>query len=83
MSEDLPPDTQPTGSLVPPVSHPPTAVGTAASPPPPPGHALARRRATRLSFGELVEKMLDTLDVVGDTIAHATGLRPRSGSTDG
>lgn len=83
MSEDLSPDTHPAGILVPPVRHPPTAVGTAASPPPPPGQALARVRGARLSFGELVEKMLDTLDVVGDTIANATGLRPRSGTTDG
>ena len=76
MSEDFTPETQPSGSLVPPDKKPPTAVGAATSPPPPPLPALrSARAARRMSIGVFVERVLDTLDLLGDTIASAAGLR--------
>ena len=73
MSEDFTPETQPSGSLLPPDKNPPTAVGAASSPPPRPLPALPRTRGR--SIGAFVEQLLDTLDVVGDSIARAAGLR--------
>jgi hypothetical protein len=76
MSDEHTPDTEPAGSLVPPSKHPPTAVGAASSPPPPPQAPLSRvRRLDWTSLGDIVERVLDTLDVVGDTIARAAGIR--------
>ena len=73
MSEDFPSDTQPSGSLVPPDRHPPTAVGTAMSPLSPQSPRV--RWGEGMSLGSLVTKVLDTLDVVGDSIARIAGLR--------
>jgi hypothetical protein len=67
------PETQPSGALVPPPTHPPTALATAAPLPP-------RRRAddeidARSVFARVVERTLDALDRAGDSIAAAVGLR--------
>jgi hypothetical protein len=43
---------------------------------------LPRRRDRALTLGSLVEQVLDTLDVVGDTIARVTGLRRTTGQSD-
>ena len=75
MSEDLTPETQPSGSLVPPDKHPPTAVGAAMVPHPPSRPILPRSPGSRMSVGAFVVSVLDTLDRVGDSIASAVGLR--------
>ena len=76
MSEEFTPETEPSGSLVPPIKVPPTAIATSASPPPPPRPAFPRIRAPeRMTIGAFVEKVLDTLDSVGDSIARVAGLR--------
>jgi hypothetical protein len=67
------PETEPSGSLVPPPTHPPTALATAAPLPP-------RRRPddlmeARSLIARAVTRTLDALDQVGDSIAAAVGLR--------
>jgi hypothetical protein len=67
------PETEPSGSLVPPPTHPPTALATAAPIPP-------RRRPddlmeARSLIARAVTRTLDALDQVGDSIAAAVGLR--------
>ena len=72
MDERLP-DPEPSGALVPPPVHPPTALATAAPLPP------RRRDDDLLEARGLVERAvdraLDALDSVGDSIAAAVGLR--------
>jgi hypothetical protein len=74
MSEDFTPETEPAGSLVPPIKHPPTAV-EATDVPLPPRPALTRIRQGEGGIGAFVERMLDTLDAVGDSIARVARLR--------
>lgn len=74
MSEDFTPDTQPEGSLVPPNSNPPTAVAAAEAPLPARRPSLPRMHSSR-GIGYYVERMLDTLDDLGDTIARVARLR--------
>jgi hypothetical protein len=67
------PETEPSGALVPPPTHPPTALATAAPLPP-------RRRPddlmeARSLIARAVTRTLDALDQVGDSIAAAVGLR--------
>ena len=67
------PQTESSGALVPPPSHPPTALAAAASIPP-------RRWEddvfdARDLLGRTIERTLDALDQVGDSIASAVGLR--------
>ena len=67
------PETEPSGALVPPPTHPPTALAAAAP-------LLPRRRpddATDAAtlIARFVERTLDALDRVGDSIASAVGLR--------
>ena len=67
------PETEPSGALVPPPTHPPTALATAAPLPP-------RRRdddviEARNLLVRAVQRTLDALDQVGDSIAAAVGLR--------
>ena len=66
------PETQPSGSLVPPPRVPPGALATAAPQPP---HRPSR--SVRRSYGvrDLVSDALDRLDALGDRIAGAVGLR--------
>jgi len=74
MSDDMTPDTEPAGSLVPPAHRPPTAVGAPDVPPQPP--LLPRmRRAAPPVLVEALERILDTLDDIGDSIARVAGIR--------
>ena len=81
---DAPP-TGPSASLVPPPKQPPTALAAPALPPPPPRLPSLRWQERRVyiagSFDLLavVNRVLDTLDTVGDTIAEAAGIRARNG----
>lgn len=73
--DDRNPDTQPSGALVPPPGLPPTAVATSA-PFPPPGRR--RRASTTERRGwpiSLLDAALDQLDVLGDRVASALGVR--------
>ena len=66
------PEPQPAGALVPPPRNPPTAIATAALPPERPSREIRPRER---SFRLFVQEALDALDDVGDSIAHAIGLR--------
>ncbi len=81
--EESPP-TEPSAALVPPPKLPPAAVAAAALPPPPPRLPPTRWEQRRITVGSfdliaVVNRVLDTLDVVGDNIAEAAGIRPRNG----
>ncbi|PYP80748.1 MAG: hypothetical protein DMD35_03930 [Gemmatimonadetes bacterium] len=67
------PETEPSGALVPPPTHPPTALATAA--PVPPRRWADDAIETRGLIARAVERTLDALDQVGDSIAAAVGLR--------
>ena len=73
MDDERLPEPEPSGALVPPPVHPPTALATAAPLPP-------RRRDDDLAQARGLVAMaftraLDALDNVGDSIAAAVGLR--------
>ena len=73
MDDERLPEPQPSGALVPPPVHPPTALATAAPLPP-------RRRdedlvEARSLVARLITRAFDALDNVGDSIASAVGLR--------
>jgi hypothetical protein len=73
MTDELMPEPEPAGALVPPPRNPPTAIATAAPMPPSgPSKAIAPREGF---FRGLVQATLNTLDDVGDSIARAIGLR--------
>ena len=73
MIDDMLPEPQPDGALVPPPRNPPTALATADALPP---RREPRDVATHEGFfRQVVQTTLDTLDEVGDRIAHAVGLR--------
>lgn len=76
---DTTPPTEPSTSVVPPSRLPPTALSAPALPPP--VRWEERRVVIGSSFDLLavVNRVLDTLDVVGDTIAEAAGIRARNG----
>lgn len=82
--EEPAPLTEPSGALVPPPRVPGTALAAATEPPSPPRLPPAqweRRRVTIAGSFDLiavVNRVLDTLDVVGDNIAEAAGIRPRN-----
>ena len=67
------PETEPSGALVPPPPHPPTALATAA--PLPPRRWEDDAIDARNVLVRAVERTLDALDQVGDSIAAAVGLR--------
>ena len=67
------PEPESSGALVPPPSHPPTALATAA--PLPPRRWEDDALDVRDFLARTVERTLDTLDNVGDSIAAAVGLR--------
>ena len=67
------PETEPSGALVPPPTHPPTALATAA--PLPPRRWEDDAIEARNVLVRAVERTLDALDRVGDSIADAVGLR--------
>ena len=75
--DDRIPETQPSGALVPPPRVPPGAVATSAPLPPRPSQP-ARTRGISIGGRELrglVNSALDELDLLGDRIAAAAGLR--------
>ena len=72
MDERLP-DPEPAGALVPPPVHPPTALATAA--PLPPRRTDDLVADARGVIERVVDRALDALDTVGDSIAVAVGLR--------
>jgi len=67
------PETEPSGALVPPPTDPPTALATAA--PLPPRRWEDDAIEARNVLVRAVERTLDALDRVGDSIADAVGLR--------
>ena len=79
-SDELPqPETR--GALVPPDRHPPTAIGTdTPEPPRPPRHARHAHVERTISIGPdlktAVNKVLDAIDHVAETIAVELGMRP-------
>ncbi len=73
MSDDILPNTEPSGALVPPPRNPPTALATAAPLPPRRQEESVPERFALLR--SLVHSAFDTLDSVGDRIAGAIGLR--------
>lgn len=71
MPDEYQPIPQPDGSLDPPRTPPPTALATSAPLPEPvsgPVRWMARRPTT---FGRLIDRALDTLDRIGDTVREA------------
>lgn len=73
MDEELVPEPEPRGDLVPPPVHPPTALATAA--PLPPRRWDDDVIEARGALARVVDRALDALDTVGDSIAEAVGLR--------
>ena len=73
MDEERIPEPEPTGALVPPPVHPPTALATAA--PLPPRRWDDDVIEARGVLERAVNRALDALDSVGDSIAGAVGLR--------
>ena len=74
MDDERVPESEPSGALVPPPVHPPTALAAAAPLPP--------RRwddddliEARDLLRRAVDRALDALDDVGDSVARAVGLR--------
>lgn len=73
MDDERLPETEPSGALVPPPTHPPTALATAA--PLPPRRHTEESIDARTLIARAVERTLDALDRAGDQIAAAVGLR--------
>lgn len=79
------PPTEPSAALVPPPKPPRTALAAPAVPPPPPRPPAHHWRERRVVIGgsfdlvAAVNRVLDTLDDVGDRIAEAAGFRARGG----
>ena len=67
------PESEVSGALVPPPSHPPSALAIAA--PVPPRRWEDDVLDVRDLLARTIERTLDTLDNVGDSIAAAVGLR--------
>jgi hypothetical protein len=72
------PPTQPSGALVPPPKVPGTAVA-AAAPAPLPGQPRPARVPfmRRDAFAQFLERTLDAVDELADTVAAGLGLRQR------
>ena len=73
MDDERVPEPQPSGALVPPPVHPPTALATAA--PLPPRRWDDDVSEARGLLTRAVDRALDALDDVGDRIAEVVGLR--------
>jgi hypothetical protein len=73
MDEERIPESEPSGALVPPPVHPPTAL--AAAVPLPPRRWEDDVDEARGVLERAVERALDALDSAGDRIAEAVGLR--------
>lgn len=82
---DPAPPTEPSGALMPPPKPPVTALAALPVPPPPPRPPAHHWRERRVIIGGsfdllvAVNRVLDTLDEVGDRIAEAAGIRARGG----
>ena len=75
MSDEFTPTPEPSGSLVPPIKHPPTALAAATPPPRPPVHPSSRHLEGPLA--RILSRVFDALDDIGDSIAEVAGLRPK------
>jgi hypothetical protein len=73
MMDDILPEPQPSGALVPPPRTPPVALATVE--PLPPRRPSSRAVRSEGFFRDVVRSALDSLDSLGDTIAGAIGLR--------
>lgn len=78
--DDVPPP-EPLGDLVPPVRHPPTAVGAGIPSPEPRPPAVMRtqiehRPPLLALLDHAVTLALDVLDAAGDAVAERLGIRP-------
>jgi hypothetical protein len=71
MSDEILPQSEPSSALVPPPTHPPTALAASAPRPPRREDAVD----LRVLIGRLVDTTFDALDTLGDSIAGAVGLR--------
>ena len=74
------PDPEPRGDLVPPVRHPPTAVGAGSPSLEPRPPSVVRTEIERWPpllafFGHALTLALDTLDAAGDAVAERLGIR--------
>ena len=80
MEADDTPLPSPSGSLLPPTRHPPTALAVATPPPPRrPRSPLERFQAdprTKRFVDTAISFVFDRADALGDGIARALGLRP-------
>ena len=81
MVPDDAPLPEPSGSLLPPTRHPPTALAVATPPPPRrPRSPLERLQAdprTRRLVDNAITFVFDRADAIGDGIAKIFGLRPK------
>ena len=73
MDEERIPESEPSGALVPPPVHPPTAL--AAAVPLPPRRWDDDVAEARGVLERAIDRALDALDSAGDRIAEAVGLR--------
>ena len=83
MSADFDPTPESHGALVPPVRHPPTAVGVATPPPPrPPRPVRVEPQGSWLvrAIGAGVTAVLDAADTMGDALRSAVGLERSPGT---
>ena len=81
MASDELPRPEPRGTLVPPDRHPPTALGVdTPEPPRPPRQHWQRRMESTINMGPdlkaAMNKVLDVVDWVAETIAVDLGIRP-------
>jgi hypothetical protein len=75
MDDERLPEPEPSGALVPPPVHPPTALATNAPVPPRRWDDDDLVEEARGLAARLVSRAFDALDNVGDSIAAAVGLR--------
>jgi len=73
MDDERVPESEPSGALVPPPTFPPSALATAA--PLPPRRWADDSIDARGIVVRAIDRTLDALDQVGDSIATAVGLR--------
>jgi hypothetical protein len=71
MSDDFVPMPQSDGSLEPPRTPPPTALATSAPLPEPVSGPVRWITRPPTTFGRLVDRALDALDRIGDTVREA------------
>lgn len=81
MESDSTPLPEPSGSLLPPTRHPPTALAVATPPPPRRPRSVHERLTadprTRRFVDDAISFVFDRADAIGDEIAKLFGLRPK------